>query len=177
MDARVSTGYPSSPFETAFNTHWQRVCSVLYRLVGDREEAEDLALEAFWRLYRRPPKQEANLAGWLYRVATNLGFNALRSHKRRRRYEEEAGIQDLRQAGSLDPADQAEAAEQRRLVRQVLAGMNLRPAQLLVMRHSGFTYAEIAAALDVSPASVGTLLARAEGEFEKRYRALERSEK
>jgi DNA-directed RNA polymerase specialized sigma24 family protein len=48
-------------FEAAFQEHWPRVCAVLYRLVGDRDETEDLALEAFWRLYRRPPA----LGTWL----------------------------------------------------------------------------------------------------------------
>jgi hypothetical protein len=71
-------------FEELFQQHWQRVNAVLFRLVGDRDEAEDLALDAFWRLYRLPPPSgtTASLGGWLYRVATNLGFNALRARKR-----------------------------------------------------------------------------------------------
>jgi RNA polymerase sigma-70 factor (ECF subfamily) len=40
---------------------------------------------------------------------------------------------------------------------------------LLVLRHSGLSYAEIAVALGLAPGSVGTLLARAETEFELRY--------
>jgi DNA-directed RNA polymerase specialized sigma24 family protein len=36
----------SATFKAAFQEHWPRVCAVLYRLVGDRDEAEDLALEA-----------------------------------------------------------------------------------------------------------------------------------
>jgi len=55
-------------------------------------------------------------------------------------------------------------------VREVLAEMDQRQAQLLLLRHSGVSYREIAAALDMAPTSVGTLLARAEREFEKRYR-------
>jgi RNA polymerase sigma-70 factor (ECF subfamily) len=57
-------------------------------------------------------------------------------------------------------------------VRLVLAQMKPRSAQLLVLRHSGFSYAEIAAALGVAPGSVGVLLARAEKEFEERYKRL-----
>jgi RNA polymerase sigma-70 factor (ECF subfamily) len=165
----------ASPFEKLFEEHWNRVCGVLVRLVGDQEEAEDLALEAFWRLYRRPPR-DLNLAGWLYRVATNLGFNALRSRKRRRRYEEEAGLLDFARNTSLDPAAEVESAEQRRMVRHVLAGMSARAAQLLVLRHSGLSYAEVAAALEVAPTSVGALLARAEREFENSYRSLEKQD-
>ena len=50
--------------------------------------------------------------------------------------------------------------------------MNPRQAELLVMRHSGLTYKEIAEALKLAPTSIGPLLLRAEHEFEKQYRAL-----
>ncbi len=162
----------SASFEAIFNEHWHRVCGVLFRLVGDRDEAEDLALEAFWRLYRRQP-QDLNLAGWLYRVATHLGLNALRSRKRRRRYEQEAGRLEWGQQTTGDPAAEAELVEQRRNVRRVLAEMRPRAAQLLILRHSGLSYGEIAVALRVRVSSVGALLARAEDEFERHYRKSE----
>jgi RNA polymerase sigma-70 factor (ECF subfamily) len=172
-------------FEAAFREHWPRVYRVLFRLTGDRAEAEDLALDAFLQLYRRPPaetqeaggpaqngtgEREGNLAGWLYRVASNLGLNALRARKRRQRYEEEAGLQLLESDPDWDPAAELERAQERQAVRRVLAGMKPRDAQLLILRHSGLSYAELAAALGAAPASVGTLLARAEVEFERRYR-------
>jgi RNA polymerase sigma-70 factor (ECF subfamily) len=53
--------------------------------------------------------------------------------------------------------------------------MKPRSAKILVLRHSGLTYAEIAAAIKISPNSVGKLLSRAEKDFELRYRALEGS--
>ena len=43
-------------FESVFKEHWQRVYGVLYRLLGDPDEAQDLALEAFWRLHQRLPQ-------------------------------------------------------------------------------------------------------------------------
>ena len=162
----------SAWFETAFNEHWGRVYGVLFRLVGERAEAEDLALEAFWRLYRRPPSSRDNLAGWLYRVAANLGLNALRTQQRRIRYEEQAGREALASSYPVDPADEAELIEQRRLVQAALTKMKARSARLLVLRHSGLSYAEVAAAEGLLPGSVGTLLARAEAEFEKAYREI-----
>jgi RNA polymerase sigma-70 factor (ECF subfamily) len=165
---------PPATFDTLFQDHWGRVYGLLVRLVGDQDEAEDLALEAFWRLYRQPPRdQQANLAGWLYRVATNLGFNALRAVKRRRRYEDEAGQWVLERAPESNPATEAERADERAQVRQVLAQMKPRSAEVLMLRHSGLSYAEVAATVGVSVSSVGTLLARAEEEFEQRYRALQ----
>jgi RNA polymerase sigma factor (sigma-70 family) len=74
-------------FEAIFTEHYPRIYAVLFRLVGDRLEADDLAAEAFWKLWEKPPSQEENVAGWLYRVATRLGYNALRAARRRAWYE------------------------------------------------------------------------------------------
>jgi RNA polymerase sigma-70 factor (ECF subfamily) len=156
-------------FERQFQENWSRVHGLLYRLVGDPDEAEDLALETFWRLYTQPPSQTNNVSGWLYRVAVRLGYNALRAHKRRGQYEQEAGKLVLERSVT-DPANEADLAEQRQRVRKVLGGMKPRSAQILVLRHSGFSYTEIGAAMDVPVSSVGTLLARAEREFEKRFK-------
>jgi len=163
-------------FEGVFNAYWQRICGVLVRLVGDWAEAEDLALEVFWRLHQRPPdtQDERELGGWLYRVATHLGFNALRARKRRLRYEEQAGTLELESGTPNNPATISEQAESRQRVRQVLGQMKPRAAQLLLLRHSGLSYAELATAIQVSPASIGTLLARAERQFEQLYQKTER---
>jgi RNA polymerase sigma-70 factor (ECF subfamily) len=163
-------------FEAAFEAHWSRVCATLYRLVGDWDEAQDLALEVFYRLHERPPKERHRMSSWLYRVATNVGLNALRARRRRRRYEEAAGTLKLQRAAPVDPAIEVERGETQQRVREVLAEMKPRAAQLLILRHGGLSYAEIAATLNVASGSVGTLLARAEKEFERRYRALEGSD-
>ena len=162
-----------SSFEVAFEAHWSQVCKTLRRLVGDPGEAEDLALEVFYRLHRHPPREPRGLTAWLYRTATNVGLNALRARQRRRRYEEQAGALEMQRANSPDPAAEVERNEERRRVQQVLAQMKPRAARVLALRHSGLSYAEVAAALNVASSSVGTLLARAEKEFERRYRALE----
>lgn len=158
-------------FETAFREYWSRIYGVLFRMVGDHADAEDLALETFWQLYNRPPRDRQNLGGWLYRVATNLGLNALRANKRRRRYEEEAGHIDLHSA-TYDPAFEIERIEERQRVQLVLKLIKPRSVRLLVLRHSGLSYAELAVTLKLPVASIGRLLVRAEAEFAKRYREL-----
>ena len=52
-------------FEALFEQHWERLCRVLYNLLGDWSEAQDLALDTFVQLYQRPPAQTDNLGGWL----------------------------------------------------------------------------------------------------------------
>ena len=173
-----STDSISSAFETLFLEHWAHVYRLLYRLVGDPVEAEDLALETFVRLYQKYPlrEHESNPGGWLHRVATNLGLHSIRSWKRRERYEMTAGKYALEETPEARPAEILAQAEERRLVRLALAKMNERQSQLLILRHSGLSYKEIAEALDLAPTSIGPLLLRAEREFEKQYRALAKEE-
>jgi len=156
-------------FEALFEQQWAPLCRTLYRLLGDWDEAEDLALESFIRLYRQPPTHQQNLTGWLYRVATHLGFNALRSRNRRQKYEQQAGMETLQTNLSLDPIHHVERQMEQAQVREVLKSIKPRSARLLLLRYSGLSYAEIASALDIAPGSVGALLARAEKEFENAY--------
>ena len=161
-----------SQFDSVFAENWQKICRVIVRIVGDADEAQDLALETFWQLYRRPPTNDSaqNLGGWLYRVATNLGLNALRSRKRRAQYETQAGMRRIENDSSTDTFDVVTAEEERMRVRAVLGQMDERQAQLLILRYSGLSYKELATTLGVSANSIGTLLVRAEREFEKRYK-------
>jgi RNA polymerase sigma-70 factor (ECF subfamily) len=154
-------------FEVLFHRHYQRVYHLLVRLVGDQGEAEELAQEVFLKLYQRPLRQGDNVGGWLYRVATNVGYNSLRSKKRRGRREEAA----IREMPLTAPSAAAEFA-QRSIqveVREALARLKPRQGQLLLLRQMGFSYKELAAVLGVSPGSIGTLLARAEKAFRKVY--------
>lgn len=156
-------------FENVFLQNYTRVYGLLFRLLGDRAEAEDLALETFWKFWERPPTGHDNAVGWLCRVAMNLGYNALRAAKRRTQYETEAGREAIELNHLPDPAHEAERNADRRRARATLQRMAPRDAQILVLRHSGFAYKEIAEAINVAPSSVGTLLARAEDEFERLY--------
>lgn len=167
----------SAEFEALFMEHWARVYRLLRRLVGDPAEAEDLALETFLRLYRHPQREDGfNAGGWLYRVATNLGLHSIRGWKRRERYELTAGRYALEESEEQSPAEILARQEERQRVRLALTRMDERRSQLLILRHSGLSYKEIAEALGLAPASIGPLLVRAEREFEKQYRALAQEE-
>jgi RNA polymerase sigma factor (sigma-70 family) len=159
-------------YESTFTSEYPRIFGLLLRLVGDRAEADDLALETFWKLWQQPPPNQENLPGWLSAVAVRLGYNSLRAAQRRSRHETEAGRQELDEPALPDPAEAAERGDERRQVRAALGRLSQRDAQLLVMRHGGASYKEIAAALGLSPGSVGTLLSRAEASFEKEYQRI-----
>lgn len=161
--------WPEASFRQIFLENYSRIAGVLFRLTGDRSRAEELASEAFWRLYCQRPPHDArnNVAGWLYRTATHLGIDSLRAEARRRRYEEEAGKAFLR--STPDPLDDVLRAENALQVRRALAALRPAQAQILILRASGFSYQELAEILKVKRGSVGTMLIRAEAEFRKRY--------
>ncbi len=164
----------SADFEAIFLEHYARIVGVLFRIVGNRARAEELADDVFLKLHRQHLSKERdhNWGGWLYRTATRLGIDALRSATRRQRYETAAASETVRTGRQDDPLNELLREESRRRVRNVLTQLKPAQAQLLILRSSGFSYREMAEALGVKPQSIGTLLARAEAEFEKRYRQL-----
>jgi RNA polymerase sigma-70 factor, ECF subfamily len=172
LSERSSERWNEAEFRAVFLQHYARIVGILMRLLGDRSPAEEVASDAFWRLYRQPALAvDGKVGGWLYRTATNLGIDALRASSRRRQYEEAAGT--LSQEGASDgPLDDLLREEECGRVRAVLASIKPASAQLLILRTSGLSYKELAAALDVKMSGIGTMLNRAEEEFRNRYLAL-----
>jgi RNA polymerase sigma-70 factor (ECF subfamily) len=155
----------ASDFGHLFAKYYSRLARLLYRITGDTGRAQEVAAEAFWRLYRKPPRTRDNLEGWLYRTGLHLALDELRKSQRRARYEALAALFGV----PVTPERAFEQRETRVRVRRTLAAMNRQQASLVLMRSDGFTYAEIAATLALNPASVGTLLARAEKKFRDEY--------
>ena len=171
-----SKHWDEADFRVVFLQHYARIVAILVRLLGDRSPAEEVANDAFWRLYHQPALQiDGNVGGWLYRTATNLGIDALRAATRRRQHEEAAGrlVEERTVAGPLDDLLREEKC---RRVRSVLASIKPAQAQLLILRNSGLSYKELADALDVKMSGIGTMLIRAEEEFRNRYLALHPNE-
>lgn len=158
-------------FATLFHRYYQPIYRVLYQLLASNE-AEDLAQETLLTLYRTPPRLQAGetLNAWLHRVALNRGYNALRQTRRAQQRADLVGRLTTRseQTGD-DPHGIVARQEERATVRAILAQMPTRQGRLLLLRHSGMSYNDIAATLKIAPGSVGTLLARAERAFVKAY--------
>src|SRR5690242_17038695 len=109
-------------FEQLFVRHYSQVFRVVYSLLGSQEAAEDLAQETFLELYRHSPASVSGstLAPWLCRVALNRGYNALRG-ERRSQQRMERFMPGGYPAQSDDPYTELARAEERALVREVLA--------------------------------------------------------
>ena len=144
--------------EAVFRSDYARVVAIAARVLGSRDQAEDVAQEVFLSFGRSTvPVGEAS--GWLTVAATHTALNLLRSGRRRSAREEAA---DDGPTLVPDVADLVITRDERRAVRAALSRLPHRQAAALVLRHSGLSYAEVAAALDMSPGSVGTTVRRAE---------------
>jgi RNA polymerase sigma factor (sigma-70 family) len=163
--------WPDAEFKQVFLDNYSRIVAVLIRLLGDRMRAEEVANDAFLKLYQQPGLREgkANISGWLYRTATNLGIDGLRSSARRGRYEEAASSDRQRNSSLEGPLEDLIVEERRSRVRAVLASIKPTQAQLLILRASGLSYRELAEVLDVKQSGIGTMLNRAEAEFRQCY--------
>ena len=148
------------PFERLFKDEYSRVVAIANRVLADRQEAEDVAQEVFVDFHRLHRADAPYAAPWLHRAAANTALNAVRSRTRRARREANYGALEV--APSVDPADVAEIAEQRQIVRTALARMPRKGATVLALRYGGLSYAEVAQALGVNIGQIGTLLRRAE---------------
>jgi RNA polymerase sigma factor (sigma-70 family) len=163
LPAPPGRGGVRDDLEHVFRTAYPRVVAVAARVLGSRDEAEDVAQEVFLSFGRASvPAGEA--VGWLSVAAAHTALNHLRSGRRRAAREEVTGHDD---AVAPDVADTVVTLEERRRVRVALARLPHKQAISLVLRHSGLSYAEVAAALDLSPGSVGTTVRRAESALRK----------
>jgi RNA polymerase sigma-70 factor, ECF subfamily len=151
--------------EAVFRDQYERIARVIARVVRDPARAEELAVEVFLKLSRNRRAQGERAVGWLYRSAVRMGLDELRRRTRRARYE------GFFRAGRLTPTPEEiyGSNEEKEQVRLVLAAIGRRPAELLLLRSQDLSYDEMASVMGMNPASVGTLLSRAQHAFRKEY--------
>jgi RNA polymerase sigma-70 factor (ECF subfamily) len=160
-------------FEELVENYQNRLIGVMHHLVGNLSEAEDLAQEAFLRVYRARKKYRARskFSTWLFTIANNLALNSLRSRQRR-----PAGPLNLRDSGPLGPRPAESLArdktnqpvqniQQRELaaiIQQALEGLNERQRMAVVLnKFEDMNYAEIAEVMSLTTKAVKSLLNRA----------------
>ena len=154
-----------------FRTYHQPLVRYLTRRLGDRDWAEEVAQETFLRAL----KQESIVSerAWLFAVATNLVRDEARKDARRRRR-----LELLREQERADEIVEPEPltierAQEAALARKALDALTERDREALLMREEGLDYTEIASALDLSVASVGTTLSRARRRLVEAYEAIQ----
>jgi RNA polymerase sigma-70 factor, ECF subfamily len=167
---RAAQAAPS--FDEAFTLHHRAVFRAAYALVRDAGLAEDVTQEVFLKLYQHigSLKDEEHVRPWLLRVASNTALNTIRSRGRTGAREEEFAVAAT--VGGSGPvgieADydrRTEIEEARRALAQVKEPMR----SCLLLKQQGLSYKEIAQALSLNEANVGSLIARGRKEFTRVY--------
>ncbi|HEU4994479.1 MAG TPA: sigma-70 family RNA polymerase sigma factor [Gemmatimonadaceae bacterium] len=156
--------------ERLFRTYHAPLVRYLTRRLGDRDWAEEVAQETFVRALRQSSLE--NERAWLFAVATNLVRDEARKDARRRRHLEL--LREEAQAASVvePPPTDLERAQERALARRAIDALTERDREALLMREEGLDYQEIAQALELSVASVGTTLSRARRRLMEAYEEL-----
>lgn len=154
----------------------------IYRMVGDRDIAEDLLQETFVRIYRksREYRQIARFSTWLFKIATNLSLNEIRNRRHRPQLtlnlSVDAGEADAEELITLLESKEAEVPlrsienkELSRIVEDVLGELP-EPYRMVIILcdMENLSYREAAEVLGVRPGTVGSRLARARQFFIKK---------
>jgi RNA polymerase sigma-70 factor (ECF subfamily) len=166
---QIKAGHPLA-FEQLVQVQSPRMVNLAYRLVGNREEAEDIAQEAFLKLHRSLERfrGECSLASWLYRIVSRLAIDHLRREKLRRKLfflrssEEDPDPLDLAADSGASSMDILQAKETGRRLSAALERLSVRQRAVFVLRHhEGLPLKEIAAVLQLEEGTVKAHLHRA----------------
>lgn len=141
-----------------YETYRQRIHALMMRMIGNQEEASDLAQDAFLRVFNRIGdfRGDSALGTWIHRVAVNEALQHLRRKKRFQRITESIA-EDPRRSDSISddldlPID----------VNNALDRLPERMRQMVLLRyHDGLDYSEIADTLGVKQGTVASGLNRA----------------
>jgi len=162
-------------FEELTSRNQSRICAYLQRLVGNLQLAEDLTQEVFTRVYkhRATYRQEARFSTWLYRIAHNVGANALRAKSRRPEAlfsvvtagasSTSIGIEDgiLARSGATPTRQLARVEIQEIVLAAVNSLCESQREAVILKRFEDKSYQEIADIMDLTPKAVKSLLHRA----------------
>jgi RNA polymerase sigma-70 factor (ECF subfamily) len=149
----------------ALVTRYQRaIYNAAYRVLGNGEDAADVAQSVFLRVAERLDEFDAQrrFFSWIYRIAINEALNVLRRNGREETLEE---ADEVAGAESLDPERRARDAELAGRVQGALMSLRFDDRIVITLRHfSGCSYGEIASILELQEKTVKSRL------FEARQR-------
>lgn len=170
-------------FEKLVLAHTAKTVNLAFRLVGNREEAEDIAQEAFLRLHRSLPsfRGESTVSTWLYRTVSRLAIDHLRREQVKRKLfffrhsEEEADPMEVVPDPGASPQDHLLATEAGTRLARALKRLSPRQRAVFTLKHQEeMTLKEIAAVLELEEGTVKAHLHRAVGLLRKEFKDLQR---
>jgi RNA polymerase sigma-70 factor (ECF subfamily) len=157
--------------ESLFTTHHVRALKAAYRITGSMSDAEDVAQTVFLRIAQTGAASEAmaNPGSYIYRAAINGALDAIR----KRRRENAVPLEEIPPA--VSDSSSADVADLRSRLRQALASLSPRAAEIFVLRYiEEYDNGEIARMLNTSRAVVAVILHRTRVRLRQELRAKER---
>jgi len=151
--ARVQQG-DIAAFDLVVRRYLRRAFAIAYRVLGHREDAEDLVQDAFLTALERIASFDRSrpFGPWLFRIVVNRGLNARKARAIRRT---EAMPMDVTEPGEPSPASLYERTEIRERFHAALAGLSQRQRLIVELADiDGMSGVEIAAMLGVSQGTV-----------------------
>ncbi|HUU53319.1 MAG TPA: sigma-70 family RNA polymerase sigma factor [Armatimonadota bacterium] len=153
-------------FDGLVSRHHRRIYNMVYRMVGNSEDAADLTQDAFLRAYERLHtfQLDRSFIAWMRAIASNLTID----HLRRRRQPTvslderlESGAQHADESPGSSPAEHVVLAEDSRRVLSAVQELPEKQRAVLILRHvEGLKMSEIAQALRMPVGTVKTMLFR-----------------
>lgn len=149
-------------FEALFHAHYGALCEYVRHIVGSHDLAEELAQDAFVRLWERHTRAPATLAvPYLYTAARNRALSYLR-HERVARDAAKELVRDAAESRNETASGEVLANDLAVAAERAIAELPERCRLIFLMsRREGLTYAEIARALDIAVSTVETQISRA----------------
>ncbi len=168
--ARLAQQGDRRAYDALVRRHQDRVYRHLLYMTGSREDALELAQEAFIRAWEALPawRPQAQFRTWLLRIASNGALDALR----RRKVVAFAALDEDYDAPSEAPGPEAQLAASQELRALDAALLKLTPEQreiVLLREVEGLSYDELAALLEIDPGTVKSRLARARAALAAAY--------
>ncbi|QQS44771.1 MAG: sigma-70 family RNA polymerase sigma factor [Acidobacteriota bacterium] len=155
---------PGQELEMLFREHQEMVFRTAYRITGSVVDSEDVLQTVFLRLSRRQGEidLEPSPGGYLHRAAVNASLDLIRQRGRTSSVSIDDVTGSFMAAQGANPEKMRESAELRGLIRQAIAGLGEKSAEMFVLKYfEGCDNREIADRLGTSPMVVGVLLHRA----------------
>jgi RNA polymerase sigma-70 factor (ECF subfamily) len=167
-------------FSILVQRYQKQIYSLTYRLTNDPEDARDLAQEVFIHIFNVLGKydQDRKFFSWMYKVATNVCYNALRRGKTERQavaLDKVIEITPLVARNEAQPEEYYERRETQELVRKAVAELPDKYRLPLVLRYlEDMSYKEIGEYMDLPVTTIETRLYRGKALLQKRLQILEK---
>ena len=154
-----------------YSQYHEGVFRAAYRVTGNAGDAEDVLQTIFMRLLKREeiPDLQDRMGAYLRRAAVNAALDVLRSRKVSRSLplgDAEFQLEDPRDL----PDERHRASRLRERLRDALAALNPRAAEMFVLRYiEGYSNREIAQLLETSPGTVAVTLHRSRSRLKQEF--------